>query len=71
MFKESRKDEDTKDCPPAGVPPCPTIHLAGKAALGGHQLGLVLVVVFVRPPFVTCHIEQMKSCAYGKRSYGL
>ena len=55
MLKESRKDEDTKDCPPAGVPPCPTIHLAGKAALGGHQLGLVLVVVFVRPPF--CHMS--------------
>ena len=46
MLKESRKDEDTKDCPPAGVPPGPPVHLAGKAALGGEELWLVLIVVF-------------------------
>ena len=51
----SDKKEDKEEYSPASGLPRPSVHLAGKAALGGHQLGPVLVVVFVRPPF--CHMS--------------
>ena len=42
----SDKKEDKEEYSPASRLPRPSVHLAGKAALGGEELWLVLVVVF-------------------------
>ena len=43
----SDKKEDKEEYSPASGLPRPSVHLVGKAALGGEELWLVFVVVFV------------------------
>ena len=63
----SDKKEDKEEYSPASGLPRPSVHLAGKAALGGEELWLVFVVGFFRPPLSFCHMEQGREEKLGIR----